>query len=141
MFHLAITPFPIGFLGPFGLFPAVLAEILAFYLVQRRTSTGPAGPEPFALILVCILLVNIAPLAVGYILLGLTHHPEALVQFSIGSLFISWALSIAIEYPICRKIPMIKDVPHLLMTVAISNVVSYAVLALMIWRLGPSAVR
>ena len=141
MFHLAITPFPIGFLGPFGLFPAVLAEILAFHLVQRRTSTGPAGPEPFALVLVCILLVNIAPLAVGYILLGLMHHPEALVKFSIGNLLISWALSIAIEYPICRKIPMIKDVPRLFMTVAISNVASYAVLALIIWRLGPSAVR
>jgi hypothetical protein len=141
MSHLAITPFPIGFLGPFGLFPAVLAEIVAFYFVQRRTSTGPAGPEPFALILVCILLVNLAPLAVGYILLGVTHHPETLVRFSIGSFLISWALSVAIEYPICRKIPMIKDVPRLLMTVAISNVASYAVLALMIWRLGPSAVR
>lgn len=140
MFHLAITPFPIGFLGPFALFPAVLAEILAFHLVQRRTSTGPAGPEPFALILVCLLLVNIAPLAVGYILLGLTHHPEALVKFSIGSLLISCALSIAIEYPICRKVPMIKDVPRLLMTVAISNVASCAVLALLVWRLGPSAV-
>lgn len=140
MFHLAITPFPIGLLGPFALFPAVLAELVAFYLVQRRTSTGPAGPEPFVLVFVCILLVNIAPLAVGYILLGLTHHPEALVKFSIGSLLISWALSVAIEYPICRKIPMIKDVPHLFMTVAISNVVSYAVLALMISRLGPSAV-
>ena len=140
MFHLAVTPFPIGFLGPFALFPAVLAEIVAFYLVQRRTSTGPAGPEPFSLILVCILLVNTAPLAVGYILLGLTHHPETLVKFSIGSLLISWALSIAIEYPICRKVPMIKDIPRLLMTVALSNVASYAVLALLVWRLGPSAV-
>jgi hypothetical protein len=141
MFHLAITPFPIGFLGPFGLFPAILAEIVAFYLVQRRTSRGPAGPEPFALVLVCILLVNLGPLAVGYILLGLTHHPETLVRFSIGSFLISWALSVAIEYPICKKIPMIKDVRRLLMTVSISNVASYAVLALMIWQLGPSAVR
>jgi len=141
MFHLSIMPFPIGYLGPFGLFPAVLAEILAFYLVQRRTSTGPAGPEPFSLILVCILLVNIAPLAVGYILLGLTHHPETLVRFTVGSFLISWALSVAIEYGICRKVPMIKDVPRLLPIVAISNVASYAVLALMVWRLGPSAVR
>ena len=141
MFHLAITPFPIGFLGPFALFPAVLAEIVAFHLVQRRNSTGPAGPEPFALVLVCILLVNIAPLFIGYALLGLTHHPETLVRFSIGSFLISWALSVAIEYGICRQVPMIKDVPHLLMTVAISNVASYAILALMVWRLGPSAVR
>jgi hypothetical protein len=141
MFHLAITPFPIGFLGPFGLFPAVLAEIVAFYLVQRRTSTGPAGPEPFALVLVCILLVNLGPLFVGYILLGITHHPETLVRFSVGSFLISWALSVAIEYGICRKVPMIKDVPRLLTTVAISNVASYAVLAIMVWRLGPSAVR
>jgi hypothetical protein len=140
MFHLAITPFPIGFLGPFGLFPAILAEIVAFYLVQRRTSKGPAGPEPFGLVLVCILLVNLGPLAVGYILLGLTHHPETLVRFSTGSFLISWALSVAIEYPICRKIPMIKDVPRLLMTVAISNVAGYAVLALLVWRIGPSAV-
>lgn len=91
--------------------------------------------------LVCILLVNIAPLAVGYILLGITHHPETLVRFSIGSFLISSALSVAIEYPICRKIPMIKDVPRLLLTVALSNVASYAVLALMIWHLGPTAVR
>jgi hypothetical protein len=140
MFHLAITPFPIGLLGPFGLFPAVFAEILAFYLLQRRNSTRPGGPEPFPLILVCILLVNTAPLAVGYILLGLTHHPETLVRFSLGHFLISWALSVAIEYPICRKVRMIKEVPHLLMVVAISNVASLAVLALLVWRLGPSAV-
>jgi hypothetical protein len=113
MSYLSVTPFPIGFLGPFPLFPAVLAEIVAFYLVQRRNSTGPAGSEPFALVLVCILLVNIAPLAVGYILLGITHHPEALVGFSIGSFLISWVLSVAIEYAICRKVPMIEDVPRL----------------------------
>ena len=141
MFHLAITPFPIGFLGPFALFPAVLAEIVAFYLVQKRNATSPAAAEVFSLVFVCLLLVNLAPLAVGYILLGITHHPETLVRFTIGSFLISWALSVAIEYPICRKVPMIKDVPRLLMTVAISNVASYAVLALMIWRLGPSAVR
>lgn len=141
MFHLAITPFPIGFLGPFGLFPAVLAEIVAFYFVQKRNATSPAAAEVFSLVFVCLLLVNLAPLAVGYILLGLTHHSETLIRFSIGSFLIAWALSVAIEYPICRKVPMIKDVPRLLMTVAISNVASYAVLALMIWRLGPSAVR
>jgi hypothetical protein len=141
MFDLSVTPFPIGYLGPLGLFPAVLAEIVAFYLVQRRNPTRPGGPEPFALVLVCILLVNIASLAVGYILLGLTHHPEALVKFSIGSFLVAWILSVAIEYVICRKVPMIKDVPHLFMTVAISNVASYAVLALMVWRLGPSAVQ
>lgn len=134
-------PFPIGYLGPFVLFPALLVEIVAFYLVQRRNSTSPAGPEPFALVLVCILLVNLGPLLIGYILLGLTHHPEALVRFSVGSFLISWALSVAIEYGICRKIPMIKDVPRLLMTVAMSNVAGYAVLALMVSRLGPSAVR
>jgi hypothetical protein len=92
------------------------------------------------LILVCILLVNTAPLAVGYILLGLTHHPETLVRFFLGNFLISWALSVAIEYPICRKVRMIKEVPHLLMVVAISNVASLAVLALLVWRLGPSAV-
>jgi len=140
MFYLAITPFPIGFLGPFALFPAVLAELVAFYLVQRRNSTGPAGPEPFVLVFVCILLVNIAPLAVGYILLGLTHHPEALLKFSIVSFLISGVLSVAIEYPICRKVPMIKDIPGLLMTVAISNVAGYAVLGLLVWRLGSAAV-
>jgi hypothetical protein len=141
MFHLAITPFPIGFLGPFVLFPAVLAEIVAFYLVQKRNATSPAAAQVFSLVFVCLLLVNLAPLAVGYILLGLTHHPETLVKFSIVGLLISWVMSVAIEYPICRKVPMIKDVPRLLVTVAISNVASYAVLALLIWRLGPSAVR
>jgi hypothetical protein len=140
MLHLSITPFPIGFLGPFALFPAVLAEIVAFYLVQKRNATSPAAAQVFSLVFVCLLLVNLAPLAVGYILLGIMHHPEALVKFSIGSLLISLALSIAIEYPICRKVPMIKDVPRLLMTVAISNVAAYAVLALLVWRLGPSAV-
>ena len=118
----------------------MLAEIVAFYLVQRRNATSPAAAQVFSLVFVCLLLVNLAPLAVGYILLGLTHHPEALVKFSIGSLLVSWALSLAIEYPICRKVPMIKDVPRLLMTVAISNVVGYGVLALMVWRLGSSAV-
>jgi len=140
MSYLSITPFPIGLLGPFALFPAVLAEIVAFYLVQRRNATSPAAAQVFSLVFVCLLLVNLAPLAVGYILLGLTHHPETLVKFSIGSFLISCALSIAIEYPICRKVPMIKDVPRLVMTVAISNVASYAVLALLVWRLGPSAV-
>jgi hypothetical protein len=47
MFHLAITPFPIGLLGPFGLFPAILAEIVVFYLVQRRTSAGQLAPNHF----------------------------------------------------------------------------------------------
>ncbi|HMG04401.1 MAG TPA: hypothetical protein VK581_03010 [Chthoniobacterales bacterium] len=58
MFHLSITPFPIGSLGPFALFPALLAELVTFYLVQRRNSTGPAGPEPFVLVFVFLLLVN-----------------------------------------------------------------------------------
>lgn len=140
MLHLAITPFPIGYLGPFALFPAVLAEIVAFYLVQRRNATSPAAAQVFSLVFVCLLLVNLGPLVVGYILLGLTHHPEAFVRFSIGSLLLSWALSVAIEYPICRKVPMIKDVPRLLMTVVISNVAGSAVLALLVWRLGPSAI-
>lgn len=88
-----------------------------------------------------MLLVNLAPLLIGYILLGLTHHPETLVRLSIGSFLISWVLSVAIEYGICRKVPMIRDVPRLLMTVAAGNVASYAVVVVMVWRLGPSAVR
>ena len=141
MLHLSITPFPIGSLGPLALFPAVFAEIFFFYLVQRRTSQSPAGPEPFALIFVVLLLVNLAPLALGYILLGITHHPEALVRFSIGSFLVSWALSVAIEYAICRKISALRDVRRLLMTLAISNAVGYAVLALLVWRMGPLAAR
>jgi hypothetical protein len=140
MFHLSIAPFPIGSLGPFALFPALLAELVTFYLVQRPNSVGPAGPEPFALVFVFLLLVNLAPLLVSYILLGITQHPEGLVRFSPGSFLISWALSVAIEYPVCRKVPMIKDIPRLFVTVAISNVAGYAVLALMVWRLGPLAV-
>jgi hypothetical protein len=139
MLHLSITPFPIGSLGPFALFPALFAEIAAFYLVQRRTSQGPAGPEPFALIFVVLLLVNLAPLALGYILLGITHHPAPLIKFSIGSFLFSWALSVAIEYGICRKLRALKDVRRLLMTLAICNVAGYAVLALLVWRMGPLA--
>jgi hypothetical protein len=140
MLHLSITPFPIGSLGPFALFPALFAEIAAFYLVQRRTSQGPAGPEPFALIFVVLLLVNLAPLGLGYILLGLTHHPATLIKFSIGSFLFSCALSIAIEYGICRKVSALKDIRLLLMTLAIGNVAGYAVVAAMIWQLGPSGV-
>lgn len=139
MLHLSITPFPIGSLGPFALFPALFAEIVVFYLVQRRTSQSPAGPEPFALIFVVLLLVNLAPLALGYILLGLTHHPAALVRFTIGSFILSWTLSVAIEYGICRKITALKDVRRLLMTLAASNFAGYAVLAILVWRLGPLA--
>jgi hypothetical protein len=139
MLHLSITPFPIGFLGPLALFPTLLAEIVAFHLVQRRTSRSPAGPEPFALIFVVLLLVNLAPLGLGYILLGLTHHPAALVTFSISSFLVSWALSVALEYAICRKISALKDVHRLLMTLAISNVAGYSVLALLVWRMGPLA--
>ena len=138
MLHLSITPFPIGSLGPFVLFPALFAEILAFYLVQRRTAQGPAGPEPFALIFIVLLLVNLAPLGLGYILLGLTHHPATLVKFSIGSFLFSGALSIAIEYGICGRLRALKEVRRLLMTLAISNVAGYAVVAAMIWQLGPS---
>ena len=137
MLHLSITPFPIGSLGPFVLFPAVFAEIVAFYLIQRRTSQGPAGPEPFALIFVVLLLVNLAPLGLGYILLGLTHHPATLIKFSIGSFLISAALSIALEYGICGRLRALKDVRRLLITLAISNVAGYAVMATMIWQLGP----
>lgn len=139
MLHLSITPFPIGSLGPLALFPALFAEISAFYLVQRRTSQSPAGPEPFALIFIVLLLVNLAPLAVGYILLGITGHPETLVRFSIGSFLVSWALSVAIEYAICRKIFALKDIRRLLMTLAISNVAGYAILAVLVWRMGPLA--
>lgn len=137
MLHLSITPFPIGSLGPFVLFPALFAEIAAFYLVQRRTSQGPAGPEPFALIFVVLLLVNLAPLSLGYILLGLTHHPATLIKFSIGSFLVSWALSVAIEYGICRRLRALRDVRRLLMTLAICNAAGYAVVAVMIWQLGP----
>jgi hypothetical protein len=137
MLHLSITPFPIGSLGPFVLFPALFAEIAAFYLVQRRTSQGPAGPEPFALIFVVLLLVNLAPLGLGYILLGLTHHPATLIKFSIGSFLVSWALSVAIEYGICRRLRALRDVRRLLMTLAICNAAGYAVVAVMIWQLGP----
>jgi hypothetical protein len=139
MLHLSITSFPIGSLGPLALFPAVFAEIVAFYLVQRRTSQGPAGPEPFVLVFVVLLLVNLVPLALGYILLGITHHPAALINFSIGSFFFSWALSVAIEYGICGRLRALKDVRRLLLTLAISNVAGYAVLAVLVWRLGPLA--
>jgi hypothetical protein len=148
MLHLSITPFPIGSLGPLALFPALLAEIVAFYLVQRRTSQSPAGPEPFVLIFVVLLLVNLAPLALGYILLGLTdhqpalsvaHHQAALIKFSISGFLFSWALSVAIEYGICRELRALKDVRRLLVTLAISNAAGYALLALLIWRLGPLA--
>jgi hypothetical protein len=139
MLHLSITPFPIGSLGPLALFPSLLAEIVAFHLVQRRSSRSPAGPEPFALIFVVLLLVNLAPLALGYILLGITHHPTALIKFSVGSFLFSWALSVAIEYGICRKLRALKDVRRLLITLAVSNVAGYAVLAVLIWRMGPLA--
>jgi hypothetical protein len=139
MLHLSITPFPIGSLGPLALFPAVFAEICVFYLVQRRNAQGPAGPEPFALIFIVLLLVNLAPLALGYVLLGITHHPEALVRLSIGSFFVAWALSVAIEYGICGRLRALKDVRRLLMTLAISNVAGYSVLALVVWRMGPLA--
>jgi hypothetical protein len=136
MLHLSITPFPIGSLGPLALFPALFAEIVAFHLVQRRSSQSLAGPEPFALIFVVLLLVNLAPLGLGYILLGLTHHPATLIKFSIGSLLVSWALSVAIEYGICRKLRALKDVRRLLMTLAICNVAGYAVLALLVGEWG-----
>jgi hypothetical protein len=98
---------------------------------------GPAGPEPFALIFIVLLLVNLAPLGLGYVLLGLTHHPATLIKFSIGSFLISCALSIAIEYGICRKVSALKDIRRLLMTLAIGNVAGYAVAAATIWQLGP----
>ncbi|HMG04400.1 MAG TPA: hypothetical protein VK581_03005 [Chthoniobacterales bacterium] len=63
-----------------------------------------------------------------------------MVKFSLWSFLVSWALSVGIEYPVCRKVPMIKDIPGLFVTVAISNVAGYAVLALLVWRLGPLAV-
>jgi hypothetical protein len=139
MLHLSITPFPIGSLGPLALFPALFTEICVFYLAQRRTSQSPAGPEPFVLIFIVLLLVNLVPIALGYILLGVTHHSELLVRLSIGSFLVSWALSVTVEYAICRKLRALKDIRYLLMTLAISNVAGYAALALLVWRMGPLA--
>jgi hypothetical protein len=76
MFHLSIVPFPIGYLGPFALFPALLTEIIAFYLLQRRNFA------PFSLISVVLLLANLPTLLLGYAFLAVMHHPEGQVTFS-----------------------------------------------------------
>jgi hypothetical protein len=134
MFHLSIIPFPIGYLGPFALFPALLTEIVAFYLLQRRNFA------PFALVSVVLLLANLPALFLGYVFLAIMHHPEGQVRFSIVSFLVSWALSAAIEYAVCRKVKLMKELPHLLVTLLISSAASYAVLAVMVWRLGRLAV-
>jgi hypothetical protein len=134
MFHLSIVPFPIGYLGSFALFPALLAEIIAFYLLQR------CNFAPFSLVFVVLLLANLPALFLGYVFLAVLHHPEGQVTFSVVSFLVSWTLSVAIEYAVCRKVSLMKELPHLLITLAISNVASSAVLAVMVWRLGPLAV-
>jgi hypothetical protein len=131
MFHLSIVPFPIGDLGPFTVFPALLAEIVTFYLLQKRNFA------PFPLVFVVILLANLPALFVGYGLLGIMRHPTGQISLSVVSFLVSWTLSVAIEYAVCRAVKLMRELPRLLITLAISNVAGYAVLAVMLWRFGP----
>ena len=108
----------------------LLAEAVAFYLVQIRDQ----GAGAFGLAFIIIFLINIPALLAG------AFYSHDIIILSLGSFAVSWAISVAIKYAVLRIMRMSSDIvfEHILSTVAISNVVSYAVLAVVLVYLPAS---
>ncbi len=127
---LAICPFPIGELGPFALFPVILVEVLACYLIQRCR-------EDFALVLIGVLWANCAALLVGYVALALIPPAGAFPHgLTAASFLISFVLSVAIEHRVCVSTKLGRMMPRLLLTFVVANVAGYSLLGFLLWRFG-----
>ena len=127
-----IGPFSIASLGPY-LFPVLLAEALAFYLLQIRDQG--ADRLEFAGDFCYLLIANIPVILFGiFFLPDIARHSDGQVRSSLGSFFVLWVLSVAIKYAVLRTWNRKGDLGfhQILIPLAISNVVSYAVLAAML---------
>ncbi len=127
---LAILPFPLGDVGPHLVFPVVFAEIVTFYLFQRREVS-------FVMALILVLCANFTTLLIGYMLLGLTAERTWLPRGgSPAALGISFLLCFSIQFILYRKMKLSRMLPRMLLTTLTSNLVGYAVLGGLIWCYG-----
>ena len=96
------APFALASLGIFVVFPVLLAEAVAFYLVQIRDQ----GAGAFGLAFIIIFLINIPALLAG------AFYSHDIIILSLGSFAVSWAISVAIKYAVLRNNTDDLDADH-----------------------------
>jgi hypothetical protein len=135
IFPFLLLPYVPAMLNPRVAAAAMGAELVAFYGFQFRRS-------PFWIVIAGVIAANVISTLVGFLVLGLLsslvlgvlpsleHGPHWLVY---PVFFVAWALSVGIEYWVYCSVPQWRRFCHLLLAVAVSNIASYAVLAVGLW--------
>jgi hypothetical protein len=128
MFPLFDVPYMGGVFSPGYAVAALICEFFVFYAFQFRTAS-------FWIVLVAVLAANVVSTLIGFFGLAFLpspeHGPRWLIFFAF---FVAWALSVGIEYGVYFAVPRWRRFSHLLLSVAVSNLASYFVLALAVWH-------
>ena len=128
VFPLFLLPYVAGVFAPGFAAAALLCEVLVFYAFQFRASS-------FWLVLFAVIAANIVSTLIGFFALGFLPDPALGRRWIVYiAFFVAWALSVAIEYGLYFAVPRWRRFSRLLPAVALSNVASYLVLALALWR-------